>query len=66
VLLFGSFLLWAVADGISMKNRTARPLPGAGESKANDIIVIVVGLGLYVATALWLHEVLLGVRPFTH
>jgi len=65
VLLFGSFLLWAVADGISMKNRTARPLPGAAESKANDIIVIVVGLGLYVATVLWLHEMLLGIRPFT-
>lgn len=64
VLLFGSFLLWAVADGISMKNRTARPLPGAPESKANDMIIIVVGLALYVATAFWLHEKLIGVRPF--
>ena len=63
VLLFGSFLLWAVADGISMKKRVARPLPGAPESKANDIILIVVGLGLYVATIFWLHELVLGVRP---
>jgi uncharacterized membrane protein len=64
VLLFGSFLLWAVADGISMKNRTARPLPGAPESNANDIIIIVVGLALYLATLFWLHEKLIGVRPF--
>jgi uncharacterized membrane protein len=64
VLLFGSFLIWAVADGISMKHRVARPLPGAPESRANDIIVIVAGLGLYVATVFWLHESILGVRPF--
>jgi len=65
VLLFGSFLLWAVADSISMKNRTARPLPGTPESTVNDIIIIVVGLALYLATLFWLHEELIGVRPIT-
>jgi uncharacterized membrane protein len=63
VLLFGSFLVWAVADRISMKNRAARPLPGAPESRTNDVIVIVLGLSLYVAFVFLLHEMLFGVRP---
>jgi uncharacterized membrane protein len=64
VLLFGSFLLWAVADRISLKNRATRPLAGAPESKLNDVIVIIVGLVLYVVFAIWLHELLFGIRPF--
>jgi len=64
VLLFGAFLIWAVADVISMKRRTTRPVPGAPESRANDVIIVVLGLGLYVATVFWLHEALIGVRPF--
>lgn len=63
-LLFGSFLVWAVADRISMKRRPKRPLPGMPDSKVNDVIVVVVGLTLYVTTVLWLHEFLLGVAPF--
>jgi uncharacterized membrane protein len=64
VLLFGSFLLWAVADRISLKGRPARPLPGAPESKTNDVIIIVVGLALYLVFAFWAHEWLIGMRPF--
>jgi len=64
VLLFGSFLVWAVADRVSLKNRIARPIPGTKESKANDAIVIVVGLALYAAFALMLHERFFGVSPF--
>jgi uncharacterized membrane protein len=64
VLLFGSFLIWAVVDRVSMKKRVARPLPGAPESKANDVIVVVVGLLLYVAFVMWGHEVLIGMKPF--
>ena len=63
VLLFGGFLAWAVVDRISMKHRTQRPIPGAPPSKANDFMVVVVGLGLYVAFALWLHTWLIGVAP---
>ncbi|MDH3554091.1 MAG: NnrU family protein [Gammaproteobacteria bacterium] len=64
VLLFGSFLIWAVVDRVSLKNRVARPLPGAPESKTNDVIVIVVGLVLYAVFAFWAHEALFGVRTF--
>ena len=64
VLLFGSFLIWAVVDRISLKNRADRPLPGAPESGANDIIVVVVGLAAYFVFAFWAHEWLFGMRPF--
>ena len=63
VLLFGAFLAWAVADRISMKRRTQRPLPGPPPSRVNDLIAVVVGLGLYAAFVLWLHTWLIGVSP---
>ena len=63
VLLFGSFLVWAVADRISLKRRTPRPVPGAPPSAWNDVIAVVAGLGLYVAFVVWLHAWLFGVAP---
>lgn len=63
VLLFGSFLVWAVADRISVKRRTAADaqsvvsVPG----RYSDIFVILVGLGLYALFAWKLHELLIGV-----
>ena len=64
MLLFGSFLLWAVTDRISMKRRTTRAVPAMPESKANDVVVVAIGLSVYVATVLWFHDMLLGVKPF--
>ena len=64
VILFGSFLAWAVAARISAKRRPARPLPGAPESRANDIIVTVLGLAVTAVMVLWLHARLFGVKPF--
>lgn len=63
VLLFGSFLVWAVVDRISMKHREQRPIPGAPPSRRNDIISVVGGLALYVAFVLGLHRWLIGVSP---
>ena len=63
VLLFGGFLLWAVADRISVKRRPPRPIPGAAPRPANDVIVVVVGLALY-GLFLWRgHLWLIGVSP---
>lgn len=47
VLLFGSFLAWAVADRISLKRRTAPYVPALPSSRINDVLVIVIGLALY-------------------
>ena len=64
ILLFGSFLVWAIADRLSMKRREVRVIPGAPPSKLNDTIAVVAGLGLYLIFILWLHEWLFGIRPF--
>lgn len=64
VLLFGGFLAWAVADRISMKRRTQRPLPGAPAGRFNDAIALVLGLALYVGFVAFGHRWLIGVTPF--
>lgn len=64
VLLFGSFLAWAVADRISLKRRRLRPAPAVPESSFNDAAVVVLGLGAYVLMAFWLHRAWFGVAPF--
>ena len=63
VVLFGAILAWAVADRISFKHRTQRPLPGAKPSPWNDAIAVVAGLALYVLTVRWAHLWLIGVSP---
>ena len=63
LVLFGSFLLWVFADLLSVSKRQPRQIPGAPPSKFNDWIAIVVGLALYIAFFLWLHERLFGVSP---
>ena len=37
VILFGSFLVWAVVDRISMKRRVERPVPSAPAKGINDV-----------------------------
>jgi uncharacterized membrane protein len=65
VLLFGSFLLWAIVDRISLKRRiTLRP-PRALPWCLNDAIAIVLGLALYAGFLLRLHTLLIGVSPLT-
>jgi uncharacterized membrane protein len=63
VLLFGSFLAWAVADRISFKRRVVRPIPTAPPGKVNDVIAVLAGLAIYVAFVLWLHRWMFGVSP---
>ncbi len=61
VVLFGSFLVWAVADRISFKRREQRPIRGAPPSKWNDAIAVVAGLVIYAAFVLGAHRWLFGV-----
>ncbi len=62
ILLFGSFLAWAVFDRISLKHRTdtgAPPIPVGGPG--NDLIAIAVGVVAYLALAFAFHPVVIGV-----
>lgn len=65
LLLFGSFLAWAVALYVVSRRRDRLAgvrYPASGFSR--DLIAIVVGLVGWVIFALWLHGPLIGVRPF--
>jgi uncharacterized membrane protein len=64
VVLFGSFLAWAVVDRISLKRRPARTVIGAPAGAKNDVIVIVLGLAAYLGFVFWAHRYLMGVAPF--
>lgn len=64
ILLFGSFLVWAVADRISLKRRQQSPMITAPASKFNDLIAIIGGLILYVVFVIWAHKFLFGIAPF--
>ena len=62
IILFGSFLGWAVFDRISLKRRAdtgapAIPVGGPG----NDLIAVAVGIIAYLALAFAFHPVVIGV-----
>jgi uncharacterized membrane protein len=62
IILFGSFLGWAVFDRISLKRRTdpgGPPIPVGGWS--NDLIAVAVGTVAYLALAFAFHPVVIGV-----
>ena len=65
IILFGSFLGWAVFDRISLKHRTdagGPPIPVGGPS--NDLIAIAVGIVAWLALAFAFHPVVIGVPVF--
>lgn len=63
VVLFGSFLAWAVVDRISLKRRQPRAIPALPATAMNDIIAVVAGLALYAVFVMGLHARLIGVAP---
>jgi uncharacterized membrane protein len=65
VLLFGTFLAWAVLDYIAARkrDRAAGTVYVAGPI-TRDIIAVVVGGVAWAAFAMWLHRMLIGVGPF--
>jgi uncharacterized membrane protein len=64
LVLFGSFLAFAVYDRISVKRRHALgPLGAKTGPWRNDAIVVVIGIGLYLAILFWLHQLIIGVSP---
>jgi uncharacterized membrane protein len=62
IILFGSFLAWAVFDRISLKRRAdagGPPIPVGGIG--NDLIAVAVGIVVYLALAFAFHPVVIGV-----
>jgi uncharacterized membrane protein len=62
IVLFGSFLAWAVYDRISLKHRAdagAPPIPVGGAG--NDVIAVAVGVVVYLALAFAFHPLVIGV-----
>jgi uncharacterized membrane protein len=62
IILFGSFLAWAVFDRISLKRRAdpgGPPIPVGGVG--NDLIAVAVGVVAYLALAFAFHPVVIGV-----
>ena len=65
ILLFGSFLLWAGYDRMTLKHRAdagAPTIPAGGHR--NDIIALVVGTVLYVVLGLVFHPLVVGRAVF--
>jgi uncharacterized membrane protein len=63
VLLFGSFLAWAVIDRISFKRRPPQILRTAPERPWNDAAAVILGLVVYALLLFGAHRWLFGVAP---
>lgn len=65
ILLFGSFLVWAIAARISVKRRDEAVPHGAPleppSGLRNDVLAIVIGTVIYLVFVAWLHPLLIGV-----
>ncbi len=64
VVLFGTFLIWAIADfAVSRRrDRAARVAYPAG-TVMGDVVAVVIGVIVWAAMAFWLHAWLIGVDP---
>ena len=65
VLLFGSFLIWAVLAFRSLRQRDrASGQPVADASGMATLLSVVLGVVAWAAMAFWGHALLIGVSPF--
>jgi uncharacterized membrane protein len=60
IILFGSFLAWAVFDRIAVKQRGDQGAPRVAAFTSADAVVLVVGTIAYIAM-IFLHPLLIGV-----
>jgi uncharacterized membrane protein len=65
VVLFASFLVWAIVAFLAARRRdaTAGVVHPAG-SVSRDIIATVIGVAAWAVFGFWLHGPLIGLRPF--
>ncbi|WP_084396832.1 NnrU family protein [Henriciella aquimarina] len=61
IILFGSFLAYAVIDRIAVKKRGDNGPPAdVKPALMGDVFAVAIGTGLWVAMLLWLHPILFG------
>lgn len=66
IILFGSFLAWAVFDRIAVKRRTDPAAPNVRTGGwTGDVAVLVVGTVAYAAVIFWFHPDVIGVPVFS-
>lgn len=73
IVLFGAFLIWAIADFAISRRRDRQAAAAAGSagtppvqtSLSRDVITVLIGLGAWLVFAFWLHRALIGVSPFS-
>ena len=65
VLLFGGFLLWAVLDfrSLRQRDRAANVVVAPGRA-GPTVAAVVAGVAGWAVFAFWAHAALIGVRPF--
>ena len=65
LVLFGAFLAWAVANFIVARRRDRRLGTSYPAGTATGTAVtVVVGIAAWTVFALWLHGMLIGIKPF--
>jgi uncharacterized membrane protein len=65
VLLFGGFLAWSIAVFAAARRRDrAQGITYAAGTASRTAVAVAVGVVAWLVFALWLHGLLIGVRPF--
>lgn len=64
MVLFGSFLVWSVLSFRAARARDRRESPPAMPARRDATVMsVLLGVSLWLAFTLWLHGLLIGVRP---
>lgn len=63
LVLFGSFLLWAVLDFWSVRRRERTLASRFTGQRSRTVIAVVLGVALWAVFAFWAHRALIGVSP---
>jgi uncharacterized membrane protein len=65
VVLFGAFLAWAVLDFISARRRDrANGIQYPVGTVSGTVLTVFLGIGVAGVFAMWLHGMLIGIKPF--
>jgi uncharacterized membrane protein len=66
LVLFGTFLLWAVLNfsAARKRDRLAGGAVAGSVSKGATVLAVLLGVGAYAVFAVLLHGMLIGIRPF--